>query len=89
MHYNHWNGSILDEIATVLQFAQMMTWKGQYPVVQLVTQTYQTGVKLTQHAMAQVEKQIQRFTELDEHGNLLDLGKWFVDISYEPKSNLG
>jgi hypothetical protein len=86
---HHWNGSILDEIATVLQFAQTMTWNGQHPVVQLVTQTYQTGVKLTQHAMAQVEKQIQRFTDLDEHGNLLDLGKWFVDISYEPKPNPG
>ena len=57
---NHWNGNILDEITTVLQFAQTMSWKGQQPIVKLVTQTYQTGVKLTKQAMAKVENQIQR-----------------------------
>jgi hypothetical protein len=68
---NHWNGSILDQISTVLHFAQTMTWKGQHPVVKLVTQTYQTGVKLTKQAMAEVENQIQRLPELS---------KWFIDL---------
>jgi hypothetical protein len=40
---NHWNGTLLDEIDTVLQFAQSMTWNGHHPVVKLVTQTYQAG----------------------------------------------
>ena len=62
---NHWNGSILDEISTVLQFAQTMTWKGQHPVVQLVTQTYKTGIRLTKQEMAEVENQIQRLTGQD------------------------
>ena len=62
---NHWNGSILDEISTVLQFAQTMTWKGQHPVVKLVTQTYKTGIRLTKQAMAEVENQIQRLTGQD------------------------
>ena len=39
---NHWNGTVLDEIDTVLQFAQSMTWNGHHPVVKLITQTYQT-----------------------------------------------
>jgi DDE family transposase len=68
---NHWNGALLDTIATVLAFAGTMTWKGVHPVVELVTTTYQTGVRLTQEAMAAVEAQLQRAPAL---------GKWFVDI---------
>lgn len=81
----HWNGSILDEIDTVVKFAQTMTWKGVHPVVQLVTQTYQAGVKLTKQAMAEVETQIQRLTNLVVKGKELNLGKWFVDILYYPE----
>ncbi len=44
---NHWNGSILDEIETALKFAQTMTWKGKHPIVKLITETYEKGVKLT------------------------------------------
>jgi hypothetical protein len=82
---NHWNGSILDDIETVVKFAQTMTWKGVHPVVQLVTQTYQTGVKLTNQAMAEVETQIQRLTGLVVNDAALNLGKWFVDILYHPE----
>jgi hypothetical protein len=68
---NHWNGTLLDAIDTVLQCARTMTWNGKHPMVELVTPTYQTGVKLTQEAMEAVEAQIER---------LPALGKWFVDI---------
>ena len=70
---NHWNGSILDEITTVINFAQTMTGKGHHPTVKLVTQNYPTGVKLTKPEMLAVENQIQRSPEL---------GKWFIDIYY-------
>jgi transposase len=68
---NHWNGTLLDSIDTVLQCARTMTWNGKHPIVELVTTTYQTGVRLTQEAMEMVEAQIER---------LPALGKWFVDI---------
>lgn len=80
---NHWNGSILDDINTVLHFAQSMTWKGLHPVVNLVTRTYQTGVRLTKQSMAEVENQIQRLSNLDRD-DLPNLGRWFVDIFYAP-----
>jgi Rhodopirellula transposase DDE domain len=80
---HHWNGDILDEIETVVNFAQTMTWMGKHPVVTLVKKAYQTGVKLTQKAMAHVETQIERLTHSTLEG-LPDLGKWFVDISYRP-----
>jgi hypothetical protein len=62
-------------VDTVLQFAKTMTWKGKHPVVELVTTTYQTGIKLSKAAMEQVEAQIKRMPQL---------GKWFVDIVYSP-----
>lgn len=80
---NHWNGSILDEIETALNFAKNMTWNGKNPVVKLVTQTYCTGVKLTKKAMSEIEKQIKRLTNSDQE-KFPDLGKWFIDICCAP-----
>ena len=52
----HWNGSLLDSVETVLQFAQTLSFQGKNPVVTLVEEFYNTGVKLTQTAMTEVEK---------------------------------
>jgi hypothetical protein len=68
----HWNGTLLDELQTVLKFAKSMTWRDKHPVVQLVTTIYETGVRLTQAAMAALETQIKRLPALE---------KWFVEIS--------
>ena len=67
----HWNGAVLDSIDAVIQFATTMTWKGSHPVVELITTTYKTGVKLTKAAMQTVEAQLTRLAGLE---------KWFVDI---------
>jgi transposase len=69
----HWNGSLLDSVDAVIQYARTMTWKGKHPVVSLVTNIYQTGVKLTKEAMEAVETHLQRLPALE---------KWFVDITY-------
>ena len=71
---NHWNGSLLDRVSTVIEFARTMKWKGSSPKVELVTKTYKTGVKLTKTEMKEIESQIHR---------LPGLGKWFVDIYYD------
>ena len=67
----HWNGSLLDSIDAVLNFAKSLEFKGNRPVVKLVTQVYETGVKLNQKAMTELEKQFQRLPGLE---------KWFVEI---------
>lgn len=72
---NHWNGSLLDTVETVLNFAQTMTWNGCHPVVKLVEKTYQTGVRLTPKQMNELEKRFER---------LKDLEKWFVRIEPVP-----
>ena len=66
---------MLDSIDAVLQYAETMTWKGRHPVVELVTTTYQTGIKLSKEAMAAIEDQIERLPQL---------GKWFLDIDGSP-----
>ena len=75
---NHWNGALLDSIEAVLAFTRTMTWNGVHPVVERVTTTYQTGVKLTKEAMDRVEAQLQRLPHLE---------KWFVDIPYPPPTS--
>jgi hypothetical protein len=74
---HHWNGSLLEELDTAVQFAQTMTWKGKHPVVKVVTKTYQTGVKLTKVAMAVVERSLERLAGLE---------KWFIKIAGQTNS---
>lgn len=72
---NYWNGALLDSVEAVLRFASNMTYKGKHPLVELVTTTYKTGVKLSEKAMGLVETLITRLPQLE---------KWFVDISPTP-----
>lgn len=76
---NHWNGDLLDSIATVVNFAQTMTWKGNAPVVRLLTTIYHTGVRLSKKAMIEVEKHLERLRGLE---------RWFVKISGTPSVSL-
>jgi hypothetical protein len=68
---NHWNGEILDEVQTVLEFARSLTWNGKHPVVQLLSKVYHKGVRLSARAMKEIEAQVERLPKL---------GKWFLDI---------
>ena len=73
---NHWNGSLLDTVETVLNFAETMAWNGQHPVVKLVEKTYSTGVKLSRKEMTELEKRFDRLPGLE---------KWFVRIAPVPQ----
>jgi len=73
----HWNGTLLDSLDTVLRFAATMSWKGQRPAVTLVPTVYQTGITLTKAAMALVEARLTRLPQLE---------KWFVDITPVPSA---
>jgi hypothetical protein len=48
-----------------------MTWNGKHPLVQLITKSYQKGVRLSPQEMVELENQIERLPGLE---------KWFVDI---------
>jgi hypothetical protein len=63
----HWNGALLDSAQTVLNFARTMTYNGVHPVVDVVTATYQTGVKLSQKAMHKLEERLERLPGLEKY----------------------
>jgi len=67
----YWQGELLDTVNTVFKFAQNMTYKGISPIVQIVKQTYSTGVKLTKKVMTELEKRFERVAGLE---------KWFIYI---------
>ena len=70
---NHWKGQLLDTVEKTLGLARTMTYKGKNPVVKLVSQTYETGIKLTQKAMQKIENMIERLPGIE---------KWAVEIPY-------
>jgi len=68
----HWNGSLLTTLQTVLNFARSLTYKDRQPIVELVTKTYHTGVRLSQKLMTALERRFKRLPGLE---------KWFVYIA--------
>jgi hypothetical protein len=70
---NHWKGQLLDSVEKVVGLAKTMKYNGKNPVVKLIAGTYEKGVKLTQKAMQQLEKMIERVTGIE---------KWAVDIPW-------
>ena len=76
----HWNGSLLDSVETVLGFARTMRWKGQQAMVQLVERVYQTGVCLSPKAMTVLEGRFERLAGLE---------RWFVRIEPQPQFAFG
>jgi hypothetical protein len=71
----HWNGDLLDSRQTVLRLASTMTYNGFSPLIRLVETVYQTGVRLSTRAMADLERRLERLTGLE---------KWFVRIVPSP-----
>jgi len=67
----HWNGSLLHSLQTVLGFARTLKWKQRKPIVHLVQKVYQTGVKLALKAMDLLEERFERLAGIE---------KWFVTI---------
>jgi transposase len=70
----HWNGSILNSVDTVLGYAKSMTWKGKNPIIKYSKKVYQTGKKLTNEMMNKYEAVMDRKSNLE---------KWFVTLNPE------
>ena len=60
----HWNGTQLSDVQTMLAWAQSMTWKGIHPIVKLNTKTYLKGISLAKTAMREIEHRLERNPEL-------------------------
>jgi Rhodopirellula transposase DDE domain len=68
---NHWNGTLLKSIDTVVEWARTMTWKGTHPVVNLLEKTYETGVCIAKAAFKAIESRLQRDKDLPKYDVLI------------------
>ena len=50
----HWNGTLLNSVHTVVEWARTMTWNGVQPVVTLIEKTYDKGVCIAKAAFKAV-----------------------------------
>ncbi len=60
----HWNGALLESIPTALNWAKTMTWHRVQPLVDLVTHTYDKGVRLTRSAFRPIANRLKRHSTL-------------------------
>jgi Rhodopirellula transposase DDE domain len=72
---NHWNGTLLRSIETVLRWAKTMTWRGVAPIVHLLDRVYETGVRLSRRDFCPIATRLER-SEL--------LPKWSIEIHPKP-----
>ncbi len=59
-----WNGYLLDTVNTVLNRAGNFLWKGLRTVATLLDAAYEKGIKVCGKEKSELEKRIQRSTEL-------------------------
>jgi Rhodopirellula transposase DDE domain len=68
---NHWNGTLLNRVATVVEWAGTMTWKGAHPIVRLIETTYDKGVRIAKDAFKAIESRLQRHNNLPKYDVLI------------------
>jgi len=60
----HWNGAILVDTKTMLEWAKSMKWKGVRSIVWLSEVIYEKGISLTKKAMKSIEAHLVRNPKL-------------------------
>ncbi len=73
----HWSGTILRTIALTIQWAATMTWHGIKPMVWLLENEYQRGVRLNKKEFASIASRLKR---------TIGLEPWSVKIEPIPSS---
>lgn len=60
----HWNGTLLKDVKTMLSWAASMTWKKLNPIINLSQKVYKKGITLTKKEMKVIEKCLERHPTL-------------------------
>ena len=60
----HWNGTRLLNLPTMLVWAKSMQWKGTHPTIELNPLIYQRGIALTKPQMEPIEARLERHPAL-------------------------
>jgi len=74
----HWNGTLLVDQPTAIEWAKTMTWKGISPMVKILDKVFETGAKVAKKAFQVYQERLER--------NPL-LPKW--DVRIRPKQQDG
>jgi len=56
----HWNGTLLETVDTVLHWARTMTWKAVRPIVELLDKAYAHGVRVAKKAFQKIEERLSQ-----------------------------
>ena len=67
----HWNGTILNSVHTMVEWAKTMTWKGAHPIVELSSVVYKKGITHSKLAMKDIENRLIRNPELPKYDILI------------------
>jgi hypothetical protein len=56
----HWNGALLTDRATALEWAKTMTWKGVSPIVKVLDKAFSTGVTVAKKVFQTIKDRLVR-----------------------------
>lgn len=62
-----WNGTLLNSVSTVLEWAKTMTWKGAHPIVELLDKNYKKGIRIVKKIFKTTEKRLERDKTLPKY----------------------
>jgi hypothetical protein len=68
----HWNGDLLDDEKTVIEYEKTLSWNGKNPEVTISDKNYETGIKLSQKEMLKYESVIIRKPGLEKYFVMID-----------------
>ena len=60
----HWNGTLLNSVEQVLNWAGTMTWRTIHPLIREITTTYERGVRLTKAQFGPIAERLIRSATL-------------------------
>lgn len=63
----HWNGTLIDSVATAVHWATTMTWKGVRPTVHLLETIYDKGVRVAKKAFRAITERLHRDANLPKY----------------------
>jgi hypothetical protein len=66
-----WNGTLLNSVAKVVEWAGTMTWKGTRPIVKRIETTCDKGVRIAKDAFRTIESRLQRHDSLPKYDVLI------------------
>ena len=61
---NHWNGALLSSVATAVEWARTMTWRGVPPIVHVLNRIYPTGVRIAKKRFRPIASRLERSESL-------------------------